>query len=125
MTVNKRPFFQPAASHQPAGPPGGHIWFTEYHSPASGITVRAEKTLFTGKSAFQEIALLETEDYGRMLVLDGAIQTTERDEFVYHEMIVHVPLCTHPRPRRVLIVGGGDGGCVREALRHPEVERVT
>ena len=125
MTVNKRPFFQPAASHQPAGPPGGHIWFTEYHSPVSGITVRAEKTLFTGKSAFQEIALLETEDYGRMLVLDGAIQTTERDEFVYHEMIVHVPLCTHPRPRRVLIVGGGDGGCVREALRHPEVERVT
>ncbi len=84
-----------------------------------------KKTLFSGKSPFQDVAVFDTEDYGHMLVLDGAVQTTERDEFVYHEMLVHVPLCAHPNPRRVLIVGGGDGGCVREALRHPEVERVT
>jgi spermidine synthase len=115
----KRPFFQPNP------PPSGQFWFTEYHSPASGITVRVEKTLFSGRSDFQDITVFETEDYGRMLVLDGAIQTTERDEFVYHEMIVHVPLLAHPAPKRVLIVGGGDGGCVREALRHPGVERVT
>ncbi|MEE9257709.1 MAG: polyamine aminopropyltransferase [bacterium] len=119
MELKKRPFFQPAS------PPSGQVWFTELHSPDSGLTCRIEKTLFSGKSDFQEIRVFETADYGRMLVLDGAIQTTERDEFVYHEMIVHVPLCAHPKPRRVLIVGGGDGGCVREALLHPEVERVT
>ena len=89
----KRPFFQPDP------PPSGQFWFTEYHSPASGITVRVEKTLFSGRSDFQDISLFETEDYGRMLVLDGSIQTTERDEFVYHEMIVHVPLLAHPAPR--------------------------
>lgn len=77
------------------------------------------------KSEFQEVAIFETEDYGRMLVLDGAIQTTERDEFIYHEMIVHVPMCAHPNPRRVLVIGGGDGGCVREVLRYPEAESVT
>ena len=119
MELDKRPFFQPVA------PPSGQFWFTEHHSPTSGITVRVERTLFMGKSAFQEAAVFETEDYGRMLVLGGAIQTTECDEFIYHEMIVHVPMCAHPNPRRVLVVGGGDGGCVREALRHPEAKSVT
>ncbi|MBT3351736.1 MAG: polyamine aminopropyltransferase [Nitrospinaceae bacterium] len=101
------------------------MWFTEYQSPGCGLTLRVKRSLFSGKSDFQDIQIFDTEDYGRMLVLDGAIQTTERDEFVYHEMIVHTPLCTHPNPKRVLIVGGGDGGCVREVLRHPEVEQVT
>lgn len=119
MELDERPFSQPGA------PPDGARWFTEYQSPGCGLTLRVTDTLFSGKSDFQDIQIFNTEDYGRALVLDGAIQTTERDEFVYHEMIVHVPLCLHPKPKRVLIVGGGDGGCVREALRHPEVERVT
>jgi spermidine synthase len=106
-------------------PPRGRNWFTEFHSPGAGFTVQVKQILFTGRSSFQDIAVFDTEDYGHMLVLDGAVQTTERDEFVYHEMLVHVPLSAHSHPRRVLIVGGGDGGCVREALRHPQVEKVT
>ena len=83
------------------------------------------RTLYSAKSAFQDITLVETEDFGRVLLLDGVIQTTERDEFIYHEMLVHVPLCAHAEPKNVLVVGGGDGGCVREALRHETVARVT
>ena len=83
------------------------------------------RTLYSAKSAFQDITLVETEDFGRVLLLDGVIQTTERDEFIYHEMLAHVPMCAHPAPRNVLVIGGGDGGCVREALRHETVARVT
>lgn len=110
----------------PASPPrGGEFWFTEYHGPGTGLAVKVRRTLFSAKSAYQEVALVETEDFGRALVLDGAIQTTERDEFIYHEMLVHVPMCTHSGPRAVLVIGGGDGGCVREVLRHETVDRVT
>lgn len=70
------------------------------------------------KTSFQEIAILETARFGRMLVLDGVVQTTEKDEFVYHEMLAHVPLFAHGAPRDVLIIGGGDGGLLREVLRH-------
>ncbi|HBM76046.1 MAG TPA: spermidine synthase, partial [Clostridiaceae bacterium] len=63
----------------------------------------------------------DTDIFGKMLVLDGIVQLTERDEFVYHEMIAHIPLFTHPNPRKVLVVGGGDGGTVREVLKHPSV----
>jgi spermidine synthase len=103
----------------------GEFWFTELHAPGTGITFRVKRVLQWTRTPFQELALVETEDMGRALFLDGTVQFTERDEFIYHEMMVHVPLCLHPRPRRVLVVGGGDGGCVREALRHPEVEEVT
>lgn len=110
----------------PSRPPDkGAFWFTEYHGPGTGLALKVRRTLFSARSAFQEIALVETEDFGRALVLDGAVQTTERDEFVYHEMLVHVPMCAHPGPRSVAVIGGGDGGCVREALRHETVERVT
>src|SRR5690606_13152701 len=76
------------------------------------------------RSKFQEIAVVDTVEFGRMLLLDGIIQTSLRDEFVYHEMLAHVPLFLHPRPERVLVIGGGDGGTVREVLKHPEVRRV-
>ena len=77
------------------------------------------------KSPYQRIQVLEHPFFGRMLALDGVVQLTERDEFFYHEMLVHVPMAVHPSPRRVLIVGGGDGGSLREALKHPGVESVT
>ncbi len=104
------------------------LWFTEYYS-GEGMELRGTGLTFKVKSAvstrtpFQEILLLETEDFGKMLVLDGAVQTTERDEFIYHEMIVHPALFTLSRnPQRVLIIGGGDGGTVREVLKHqPEI----
>lgn len=101
------------------------LWFTEKQTPALGITCKVLQTLHREKTPFQEIAVLDTEQYGRMLVLDGMIQLTICDEFVYHEMLAHVPLHTHPDPRCVLIIGGGDGGTAREVLRHPQVEKVT
>ena len=78
-----------------------------------------------GEIKYQDLAVLDTVEYGRMLVLDGIIMTTEKDEFFYHEMITHVPLHAHPRPEQVLVVGGGDGGTVREVLKHPTVSRVV
>jgi spermidine synthase len=101
------------------------LWFTEKQTPFLGITCKVRQTLHREKTSFQEIAVLDTEQYGRMLVLDGMVQLTTGDEFVYHEMLAHVPLHTHPDPRHVLIVGGGDGGTAREVLRHPQIEKVT
>lgn len=100
------------------------LWFTERQTESFGITAKVLKTLHTEKTPFQSLAVLETEQFGRMLVLDGMVQTTERDEFVYHEMITHVAMQTHPRPRRVAVIGGGDGGAVREVLKYRAVEHV-
>src|SRR3954447_1554373 len=69
--------------------------------------------------------MVETEEFGNMLLLDGMVMTTEKDEFVYHEMVAHVPLFTHPNPENVLVVGGGDGGGIREILKHPSVKKAT
>lgn len=80
--------------------------------------------LYRGKSAYQSIAIVETESFGRVLFLDDIVMLSERWEFVYHDMIAHVPLFVHPSPQNVLIIGGGDGGTAREVLRHPEVEHL-
>lgn len=101
------------------------LWFTELQTPALGITCKVLQTLHREVTPYQEIAVLDTVQYGRMLVLDGMVQLTIGDEFVYHEMLAHVPLCTHPQPKDVLIIGGGDGGTAREVLRHQSVEHVT
>jgi spermidine synthase len=81
--------------------------------------------LFHGKSKFQEIMVFRSAQYGNVLVIDGIVQLTERDEFAFHEMMVHLPLFSHSNPKRVLIVGGGDGASLREVCRHPEVEHIT
>lgn len=99
------------------------LWITEYQTKEQKISCRVKETLHYEKSKYQEIVLVDTEQYGRMLILDGAIQTTIRDEFVYHEMISHVPLFTHPKPKKVAVIGGGDGGTIREILKHKSVER--
>jgi spermidine synthase len=99
-------------------------WFLEKHTPYAGLTLAIKEKLHEAKSAFQRVEVLETFEYGRMLLLDGYVMLTERDEFIYHEMIVHPALLSHARPERVLIVGGGDGGSVREVLRHPTVQAV-
>lgn len=101
------------------------LWFSDFTTPTNKLSLKIKETLYRGRSEFQEILVVDTYDYGRVLVLDDAIQTTERDEWFYHEMIAHVPLMAHPDPKRVLVVGGGDGGTVREVLRHPGVEAVT
>ena len=79
---------------------------------------RIKRELEHVKSKYQDIHVFETYDYGNLLVIDGTVQTTERDEFIYHEMIVHIPMLTHPNPKKILIIGGGDGGAAREALKH-------
>ncbi len=99
-------------------------WFTEKHTPHAGITLAVVGRLFERQSPYQRVEVLETLEYGRMLLLDGCVMVTDRDEFVYHEMITHPALLAHPKPEQVLIVGGGDGGSVREALRHQAVRAV-
>ena len=101
------------------------LWFTEYQTKNVGISLKVKSTIYKEETEYQKMSLLETEQFGKTLILDGAIQTTEKDEFVYHEMITHVPLFTHPNPEKVLVIGGGDGGTVREILKHTSVEKAV
>ena len=101
------------------------LWFTEEQTRDMRLSLRVDGTLLHAQTPYQELAVLDTPEYGRMIVLDGAIQITERDEFCYSEMMAHVPLCAHPAPASVLIVGGGDGAVLREVLRHPYVARAV
>lgn len=84
-----------------------------------------DEVLFESDTEHQHLIIFENRAFGRVMALDGIVQTTERDEFIYHEMMIHVPVMAHGAARRVLIIGGGDGGSLREALKHPDVETVT
>ena len=99
------------------------LWVTEYQTPSLGFSCKTSQTLRVEKTPFQDLAVVVTEQFGRMLLLDGMVMTTDQDEFVYHEMISMVALNSHPSPRKVLIIGGGDGGALREVVRHPRVEK--
>lgn len=88
------------------------------------LNYEVNKLLYKGKSKFQEIAVIENPDFGKILLLDNVVQLTQADEFFYHEMLTHVVLHAHPNPKRVIVIGGGDGGVVREALKHKSVEKV-
>ena len=101
------------------------LWYTEKQTPNVGITCKISKTLHEEQTKFQHMAVLETEQFGRMLVLDGMVMTTIKDEFVYHEMISHVALNTHPNPENVLVIGGGDGGAIREVIKNSKVKKAT
>ena len=103
-------------------------WMEEIDSVNGGawrVRLQMDHILFEGRSAFQNIAVFENRAFGRVLALDGIVQTTEKDEFFYHEMAVHVPVLAHGKVRKVLIIGGGDGGALEETLKHPSVEAVT
>lgn len=101
-------------------------WFYEESEswPGQAFGIRIKKILYEGKTMFQEVLVFESTDYGNVLVLDGVVQATERDEFAYQEMITHLAMMSHQNPQKVLVVGGGDGGCVREVLKHKSVQRV-
>ena len=99
-------------------------WFAETLHPNIRQSLRVKRVLYRGRSQFQRIQILDTYQYGRILALDGVVQTTESDEHIYHEMLTHIPMLTHPHPKRVLIIGAGDGGILREVLKHP-VEQAT
>ena len=96
---------------------------TLYQGYAQSFEVTRQ--LFEVNTGHQHLQIVDTPFMGRVMLLDGVVQTTEKDEFIYHEMMVHVPLFAHPDPKRVLIIGGGDGGILREVLRHKNVEHIT
>jgi len=100
-------------------------WFTETLHPWLAQRLRIDRVLYRDKTEHQDLIIFENERFGRVLTLDGVVQTTEGDEFVYHEMMAHVPIVAHGAARRVLIIGGGDGGMAREVLKHRAVEQVT
>ena len=100
------------------------LWFSELHTPYVKFSIQIDKQLHSEQTEFQRIDIFESKEFGRMMVLDGYVMLTEKDEFIYHEMIVHVPMAVHPNPKRVLIIGGGDGGTARELLRYKNVESV-
>ena len=99
-------------------------WFGERERVGLEQRIQVRRVLYEGRSDYQSICVLETAPFGRALILDSALQTTEMDEFIYHEMMVHPALISLAQPERVLIVGGGDGGCLRRALEHPVREVV-
>jgi len=101
------------------------LWVREVQLENTAMTYRVKETLHTEKTKYQDLAVVDTYEFGRMLLLDGIVQTTIKDEFVYHEMITHVPLFTHKNPKKVLVVGGGDGGAIREILKHKSVEKAV
>lgn len=101
------------------------MWIKEGQIEDAAMTYKIKETLVRKQTKFQDLAIVDSFCFGRMLLLDGIVQTTIKDEFVYHEMITHIPLFTHPNPLKVLIVGGGDGGAVREVLKHPSVKKVV
>ncbi|CCF59621.1 hypothetical protein KAFR_0H02120 [Kazachstania africana CBS 2517] len=103
-------------------------WFREINDksfPGQAFSLRVDKLLYQFKSEFQDILVFHNDVYGNVLVLDGIIQCTEKDEFAYQEMITHIPLYLHSNPKKVLVIGGGDGGVIREVLKHDCVESVT
>ncbi len=100
-------------------------WYDEVYRDRTRYGLRVTRRLFEGRSDLQHVEVVETEQWGRVLVIDGIFMTSEKEEHFYHEMLVHPALVTAPSTARVLVVGGGDGGTVREVLRHPGVERCT
>lgn len=95
-------------------------WFREIDSKDTiSVSLKVSKKLYGKRSKFQDVSVFSNPEFGNVLVLDGGFQTTELDEFLYHEMLVHVPMATHPNPQEVLVIGAGDGGVLREVLKHP------
>lgn len=101
------------------------LWLKEAQIENAAMTYKVKETLHTERTKYQDLAIVDTYEFGRMLLLDGIVQTTIKDEFVYHEMITHIPLFTHKNPKKVLVVGGGDGGAIREILKHKSVEKAV
>jgi spermidine synthase len=104
---------------------GGETWITETLHDDLRIGFKAERVLFESDSEHQKLVLFENSSFGRMLSLDSVTQVTERDEFIYHEMLTHLPILAHGAAKEILIIGGGDGGMLEETLKHESVSRVT
>jgi len=100
------------------------LWFSEYHAPDVKHSIRVNRHLYSQKSDYQQIDILDTPEFGKVLALDGNVMLTERDEFIYDEMITHVPMSVHPNVQDVLVIGAGDGGVVKELARYETIQRI-
>ncbi|MBR3834400.1 MAG: polyamine aminopropyltransferase [Lachnospiraceae bacterium] len=100
------------------------FWFSEFHTKDVKLSLKVNKQLFSQRSDYQQIDVFETAEFGKVLALDGNIMLTERDEFIYDEMITHVPMAVHPNIKNVLVIGVGDGGVVKELTRYDSIERI-
>ncbi|WP_047384884.1 polyamine aminopropyltransferase [Cetobacterium sp. ZWU0022] len=100
------------------------LWFTEKWSENTKFSIKVKEHLYSEETPFQKIDFFTSDEYGRFFTLDGMIMITEKDEFIYHEMIAHVPMCTNLNIKRVLVIGGGDGGTVRELTRYNSIEKI-
>lgn len=100
------------------------LWFSELHTENIKLSIRIDKQIFSAQSDFQRIDIFESQDLGKILVLDGFLMFTEKDEFIYHEMMVHVPMAVHPDAKNVLVIGAGDGGVIRELTGYKSIERI-
>lgn len=100
------------------------LWFTERHTNGVNFSIKVDRQLFSGQSEFQRIDIFDSKEFGRFLALDGYMMLTEKDEFIYHEMIVHVPMAVHPNVKKVLVIGAGDGGVIRELCRYETIETI-
>ena len=103
---------------------GTDIWFSQNETENVKLSVRVSSQLYSGESPYQRIDVFQTPEFGRMIVLDGQIMFSEADEFIYNEMIVHVPMAVHPHVKKVLIIGGGDGGVAKTLILYPEIEHI-
>ena len=100
------------------------LWFSEFHAPDVKHSIRINRHLYSQKSNYQQIDIFDTPEFGRVLTLDGNVMLTERDEFIYDEMITHVPMSVHPDIRDILVIGAGDGGVVKELTRYSNIEKI-
>lgn len=100
------------------------LWFTEKHTEHVKFSIQVDRQLYSSQSEFQRIDIFSSKEFGRFLTLDGYMMLTQKDEFIYHEMMVHVPMAVHPKVRKVLVIGGGDGGTARELIRYPAIEQI-
>jgi len=100
-------------------------WFIEYTHPTQAHMHGVERFVFSSKTKYQVVEIIDTEFYGRCLVLDGKIQSSEHDEYIYHETLIQPAMILHPEPKSVMIIGGGEGAVLREILRHPSVEQIV
>lgn len=100
------------------------LWFSEANAPGTKFSIKIDRQLYHAQSDFQRIDIFESGDFGRFLALDGFLQLTEKDEFIYHDMITHIPMAVHKEARDILVIGAGDGGVLRELCRYDRVRKI-
>lgn len=100
-------------------------WYIEFADSHAGCFFAIKRYIYSGRTPYQQVEIVDTESYGRVLILDGKVQSAAFDEYIYHEALIHPAMTLHPGPRRVLLIGGGEGAGLRELLRHPQVEEIT